>query len=106
MPNNSCLQYFAKKDAIGFPIVGTLQGFNPNVSLPCANKGCDWIAIVPNPVQPAGTSSICLHPNNLRYFYRVDRGKPQQVVPNSLISSYNFPTTPTDGCWREFHKWC
>lgn len=105
MANNECLRYFAQSDSLGYPTPSTLQGYRNNTGLPCNQNGCSFIELVPNPVQPEGTT-VCLHPNNLRYFYRVDRGTPQQVVPNSLIQSYNFPTTPTDGCWREFHRYC
>ena len=101
-----CLLYFAQKDALGWPIPSTLAGYNPRVALPCQNNGCNFIQLLPTPpAQPNGTKQ-CLHPSNLRYFYRVDRGTPQQIVPNSLIQSYNFPTSPTDGCWREVIKYC
>ena len=107
--NNNCLLYFAKKDSLGWPIPSTLEGYNPGVALPCQNNGCDHIQIYPshqgNP-QPNGTKQ-CLHPNNLRYFYRlVPYSKPLQVQPNSLISAYSQPKTPNDCWWVEWKKWC
>jgi len=104
MANLPCLTYFAKKDALGWPIPGTLQGYNKFEQLPC-DSICNLIEIDPTQVQPNGTT-ICLHPDLLRYFYRVNRKTPQSVKPNSLIAAYEFPTSPTDGCWREWHKYC
>ena len=104
-----CLLYFATRDSEGFPVPGTMRGYNPRVALPCFNNGCDVIQIIPSHTgnaQPVGTQQ-CMHPNNLRFFYRlIPYSSPLQVQPNSLIASYNFPTTPND-CWFvEWKKWC
>lgn len=109
MASQDCLLYFAQKDGDGFPIPSTMQGYNPRISLPCQNDGCNFIQLTPsragNP-QPNGTQQ-CMHPNNLRYFYRlIPYSSPVQLQPNSLISAYDFPKVPNDCWWVEWRKWC
>ena len=100
-----CLTYYAKADGEGYPIPGTLQGYNPYEQLPC-DSICDLIKIDPTQVQPNGTKP-CIHSENLRFFYRiVPFSNPRQVQPNSLIAAYQEPKSPNDCWWAEWHKYC
>lgn len=106
MANTQCLRYFAQADDLGYPMPTTMQGYHTNVSLPCRNKLCQEIELVPDPVAPSGATA-CVHPNGLRYFYRViPYSNPRQVQPNSLQQVYAYPKTPNDCWWREYVKYC
>lgn len=69
-------KFYAQKDALGFPIPGTMMSNSivPSVSIEI-------------PTTTASPSKA--HPEGLRYFVR--RDKKNQIIPNSLIISKNTP---------------
>lgn len=109
MPSNytkKCLRFFAVKDSTGFPVVGTVQGYNAYEQLPCDNQ-CDLVELLPggNP-QPAGAAR-CFHPDGLRFFYQVTKSdKNPQVKSGTLMAAYQFPKSPNNCQWVEFYRWC
>lgn len=85
----TCKTYYAKKDQNGFPIPGTMQGYDV---APC---NCDLVLIEPTDtfigVNGEGkTVSQSFHPNRLRYFVRIDC-ETGGVLPNSLFISLKHP---------------
>ena len=83
-----CLQYWAKKDANGFPIPGTMMGRTSN---PCK---CDLVRIYPTDTfigdNGDGTETVqAYHPNKLRYFVHINCDG--EVIPNSLFISLKHP---------------
>lgn len=82
--------FYAQKDALGFPIPGTMMSvpestFNGEVP---EGAGVNVSAYVYDPAtEPSGR---VLHPEGLRYFVRTD--KVGNIIPNSLIISLDRPT--------------
>ncbi len=92
-----CLVYYAKKDANGFPIPGTMIGYKHD---PCK---CDLALIQPFDtfIGSDGNGHTIVqsyHPKKLRYFVHVNCEG--QVVPNSLFISLKHP----GGSVAEFKK--
>lgn len=71
--------FYAQKDALGFPIPGTMMS---NKTVPSV-KNIVEIDISTNVSTPK------LHPEKLRYFVRLD--KSGNILPNSLIISLTRP---------------
>jgi hypothetical protein len=71
------LKYYAQKDAIGFPIVGTMMG---GITIP---KQKNLIEIKSN-------MALAAHPKKVKYYVRKD--KAGNILPNSLFISL----TPQD----------
>lgn len=69
-------KFYAQKDALGFPIPGTMMS---NETVPSVS--------VEIPTTTAAQYKA--HPDGLRYFVR--RDKKNQIIPNSLIISKNTP---------------
>lgn len=72
-------KYYAQKDALGFPIPGTMM------SGPVVPKGANIIEIS---LDSSITSFDKPHPSGLRYFVSVD--KKGNIVPNSLVSAFSY----------------
>lgn len=69
-------KFYAQKDALGFPIPGTMMS---NESVPAVSVEI-----------PTTTASVYkAHPDKLRYFVR--RDKKGNIIPNSLIISLKQP---------------
>ena len=102
-----CLKYFVKLDPNGAPILGSQMGFNPKVNQPtCAQTlGCSYV-VLQNTAYTAPDGYVqCMFPDNKRYFFGID--KFGQIVPNSLISSFEYPNTPGRcNYYIEFKKFC
>lgn len=81
-------KFYAQKDALGFPIPGTLMSASkvPATSLEIPAE---------NTVAGVG-ETVVSHPGNLRYFVRKDvKGN---IIPNSLFTSLKTPS----GLFYEF----
>lgn len=78
-----CKQYFALKDSLGYPIPGTMQGFNID---PCK---CELVELKAVPDEPGDIDIRQYHPQGLHYYYLLD--KDCKVVPNSLVISKKRP---------------
>ena len=79
-----CKKFYAQKDAHGFPVPGTMQGYEK-----LQDCNCNMVAI------PEATPSVLpgqtqgFHPGKLRFFIRLDCNN--QIIPNSLIASPKHP---------------
>lgn len=82
------MYYYAQKDALGYPTPGTMQGYK---DIQCNSN------LILIPCTPLSSEGACKHPNGLRYWYGLKKGK---VIPNSLKSSYVKPAP----CFVEFFK--
>ena len=73
-------KYYAQKDALGFPIPGTMMSGSV-------------VPKVANIIEISLDSSITHfdrpHPKGLRYFVSVDKNG--NIIPNSLVSAYSYP---------------
>ncbi len=69
------LKYYAQKDALGFPIPGTMMGTTGKVP-------ADSLEISSNTVLPT-------HPDGLKYVVRVN--KKGAIIPNSLVAVLTVP---------------
>lgn len=69
------LKYYAQKDALGFPIPGTLMATKGKVP---ANS-----IEIPAIVDPGS------HPKGLKYYVRLD--KSGKIIPNSLVTTVKKP---------------
>ena len=69
-------KFYAQKDALGFPIPGTMMS---NAIVPAVS--------VEIPTSTAAQYKV--HPDGLRYFVR--RDKKNNIIPNSLIISKSVP---------------
>jgi hypothetical protein len=93
----SCKLYYAKKDKNGFPIPGTMMGYDKD---PCKD---DLVLIESHDTMlgvdaNGNTIEQCFHPEHLRYFVRLDCDG--HILPNSLFSSLKHP----GGSVAEFKK--
>lgn len=68
-------KFYAQKDALGFPIPGTMMSTTGSVPTSAVE--------IPSAVEAAP------HPGGLRYFVR--RDKKGNIIPNSLIASIKRP---------------
>jgi len=75
------LTYYAQKDALGFPIPGTMMGAQ---EVPPSS-----ISIPAEDVIAGGGYQVVEHPEKLRYFVRKDKNG--DIIPNSLIISLDKP---------------
>jgi hypothetical protein len=69
------LKYYAQKDALGFPIPGTMMGTTGKVP-------ADSLEISSNTVLPT-------HPDGLKYIVRIN--KKGAIIPNSLAAVLTVP---------------
>jgi len=74
-------KFYAQKDALGFPIPGTMMSG--------AKVPADLIEIPAQDVTPGAGEVAVAHPGDLRYFVRKD--KKGNIIPNSLIISLKKP---------------
>lgn len=78
-------RYFALKDALGFPIPGTVRGYDKD---PCK---CELVELLVQPPLVEGSEDYRrYHPEGLHYYYQIDRSC-CNVVPNSLIITRQRP---------------
>ena len=85
-------RYYALKDALGFPIPGTVRGYDKD---PCR---CELVELrLPTDEPSTGDAERRFQPSGLHYYYQVDRSC-CNVVPNSLIATKQRPR----GRWVEF----
>lgn len=91
-------KYFAQKDAIGFPIPGTMMGFETTpTSAPDLVEVSGFLVKPGDPyTEPSGKVEVT-HPEGIRYFVRAD--KKGNVIPNTLIIGTRVPS----GDVLEFH---
>lgn len=76
-------KFYAQKDALGFPVPGTLQ------STTLGKVPATTIEIPAENVTPGAGQVAVSHPGKLRYFVRKD--KKGNIIPNSLIISLTRP---------------
>jgi hypothetical protein len=77
-------KFYAQKDALGFPIPGTLMSVASTAKTPI-----DTIVIPATNVTPGAGQSVVAQPSGLRYFVRKDlKGN---IVPNTLTVSLKKP---------------
>ena len=76
-------KFYAQKDALGFPVPGTLQ------STTLRKLPSDTIEIPSQDVVGSEGQTVIQHPNRLRFFVRKD--KKGNIIPNSLIISLKKP---------------
>lgn len=74
-------KFYAQKDALGFPIPGTMM------SAPVVPKVKNIIEIS---LDGTITHFAKPHPKGLRYFVSVD--KKGNIIPNSLVAAYSYPS--------------
>ena len=75
-------KFYAQKDALGFPIPGTMMSGDKVPS--------NLLEIPSQNVTPGEGETVVPHPNKLRYFIRRDaQGK---IIPNSLVISTQRPS--------------
>ena len=77
-------KFYAQKDALGFPIPGTMM----SVTAP-ANIPADSVLIPAENVTPGGGQTVVSQPSGLRYFVRKD--SKGNIVPNTLTISLKKP---------------
>ena len=78
-------KFYAQKDALGWPIPGTMMA---------ANKvPANLVEIPAADVAPGAGEVAIAHPGKLRYFVRKD--KKGNIIPNSLIISIKKPAGDT-----------
>ena len=84
-----CKQYFAKVDEYGFPIPGTMMGYN-------GQPGSCSIAVACSMVQLPSTTYVLqpgdvrqFRPGGLRYFVVLDSNG--MIRPNSLMARFTVP---------------
>lgn len=75
-------KFYAQKDALGFPIPGTMMSG--------AQVPKNLIEIPAEDVAAGEGETEVAHPGKLRYFVRHD--KTGNIIPNSLIVSYKKPS--------------
>lgn len=86
-------KFYAQKDALGFPIPGTMMSVNDPVKVPS-----DSILIPAENVAAGNGQTVVAQPSGLRYFIRKDaKGN---IIPNSLTISLKKP----QGLVYEFKK--
>jgi hypothetical protein len=73
-------KFYAQKDALGFPIPGTMMSVPGTSSIPK-----DSILIPAQNVTAGGGQAVVAQPSGLRYFVRKDRSG--NIIPNSLTIS-------------------
>jgi hypothetical protein len=79
-----CKKFYAQKDAHGFPVPGTMQGYDR-----LQDCKCNMVAI-PEATPTVGVGQTqSFHPGKLRFFIRLDCNN--QIIPNSLIASQKHP---------------
>jgi hypothetical protein len=77
-------KFYAQKDALGFPIPGTMMSVETPRNIPP-----DSISIPAQNVAAGAGQSVVNQPSGLRYFVRKDStGK---IIPNSLTISFVKP---------------
>jgi hypothetical protein len=77
-------KFYAQKDALGFPIPGTMMSVTAPVNIPA-----DSILIPAENVTAGGGKSVVKQPSGLRYFVR--RDSKGGIVPNTLTISLKKP---------------
>ncbi len=77
-------KFYAQKDALGFPIPGTMMSVTAPVNIPA-----DSILIPAENVTAGGGKSVVNQPSGLRYFVR--RDDKGGIVPNTLTISLKKP---------------
>lgn len=80
-------KFYAQKDALGFPVPGTLQ------STTLSRIPADTIEIPPVDVSGGEGQTVVPHPGKLRYFIR--KNKKGNIIPNTLIVSLKKPAGDT-----------
>jgi hypothetical protein len=78
-------KFYAQKDALGFPIPGTLMSVASTAKTPV-----DTIVIPAADVAPGVGQTVVPQPSGLRYFVRKD--SKGNIVPNTLTISLKKPT--------------
>lgn len=77
-------KFYAQKDALGFPIPGTMMSVNTPANIPA-----DSISIPAQNVAAGAGQAVVKQPSGLRYFVRKDRTG--NIIPNSLTISLEKP---------------
>ena len=77
-------KFYAQKDALGFPIPGTMMSVADPVNIPASS-----ILIPAADVAPGAGQSVVAQPSGLRYFVRKD--SKGNIVPNTLTISLKKP---------------
>lgn len=77
-------KFYAQKDALGFPIPGTMMSVTTPANIPASS-----ILIPAENVSPSGGQTVVNQPSGLRYFVRKD--SKGAIIPNSLIISLKKP---------------
>ena len=77
-------KFYAQKDALGFPIPGTMMSVSGATNIPK-----DSILIPAQNVAAGGGQAVVSQPSGLRYFVRKD--KTGNIIPNSLTISLEKP---------------
>lgn len=77
-------KFYAQKDALGFPIPGTMMSVKAPINIPA-----DSILIPAANVTPGEGQSVVAQPSGLRYFVRKD--SKGNIIPNTLTISLKKP---------------
>lgn len=77
-------KFYAQKDALGFPIPGTMMSVDSTAKTPV-----DTIVIPAANVAPGAGQTVVAQPSGLRYFVRKD--SKGNIVPNTLTISLKKP---------------
>ena len=77
-------KFYAQKDALGFPIPGTMMSVKSSSPVPA-----NTIEIPAANVAPTGQQVVVKQPSGLRYFVR--KNADGSILPNSLIISLQQP---------------
>jgi hypothetical protein len=77
-------KFYAQKDALGFPIPGTMMSVKDPVKVPA-----DSILIPAANVAPGAGQTVVAQPSGLRYFVRKD--SKGGIIPNTLTISLKKP---------------
>ena len=77
-------KFYAQKDALGFPIPGTMMSVPGTSSIPK-----DSVSIPAQNVTAGAGQAVVPQPSSLRYFVRKDRSG--NIIPNSLTISLEKP---------------
>ena len=81
----TCKKYFAKKGSNGFPVPGTMMGYDKDMSC-----HCDMVQILPKVPPIADNQYRSYDPAGFRYFVRVDCSG--NIIPNSLFRTKDRPS--------------
>lgn len=77
-------KFYAQKDALGFPIPGTMMSVEAPRNIPA-----DTISIPAQDVTAGGGKVVVNQPSGLRYFVR--KNNKGEIIPNSLTISFKKP---------------